>query len=805
MKRRVETPLLVSVLVIGLSIVVTGQTFTTLHNFTGSNDGNDVMAALLLSSNTLYGTAAGGGSGGNGTVFKLGTDGTAFTTLHAFTGNDGVGPRSALVLSGNTLYGTAGGGGRFGNGAVFAINTDGTGFTNLHDFTASTDGSGPFGLILSSNTLYGTTQSGGGSGGGTVFAIKTDGTDFTNLHSFSVTNSDGAGPAADLFLSGNTLYGTTQWGGSWGNGTVFAISTDGTGFTNLHSFTASFTGLGPFGGISTNSDGVWPNSTLVLSGTTLFGTAKEGGGWDSGTVFAVHTDGTSFRTLWSFSQLYDGLLINGDLINWEGGHPNGLALSGDALYGTTEIGSQGNGTVFAVDTNGTGLSLLYSFSIVPYLTPPAYLPPTNYDGSNPYAGLIVSSNTLYGTTTYGGAFGLGTVFSLSSPLPQDWEPGFATATNNGTITITQYLGPGDAGVIPGTINGFPVAIIGTNAFSGCTTLTDVTIPGSVTSIGDNAFDGCVQLANVTIGNSGTNIGDMAIGASAFQSCSEITNLTIGNSVASIGNSAFAYCNSLRNVAIPNSVTNIGDKAFAFCRNLTSVTIGDHVINIGSYAFGNSPLPSVTIPNSVTSIGTYAFYDCPLTNIVIPNSVTNIGDSAFEACQFLVSVMFGNSVTTIGNQAFEWCTNLTSLTIPGSVTNIGNDAFGYCFSLTGIYFSGNAPNAPVASWTVFDYDSNAAVYYLPGTTGWGPTFGGVQTMLWKPQVQTSNAGFGVRTNQFGFTVNWASGMTVVVEASTNLDSPIWSPLATNIITGGLSYFSDSQWTNYPNRFYRVRSP
>jgi uncharacterized repeat protein (TIGR03803 family) len=127
-----------------------------------------------------------------------------------------------LVLSGNTLYGTAFGGGSSGNGTVFALNTDGTGFTNLHSFNGS-DGANPqAGLVPSSNTLYGTAYQGGSSGNGTVFALNTDGTGFTNLHSFN--GSDGANPVAGLVLSCNTLYGTTFRGGSGGNGTVFSLS-----------------------------------------------------------------------------------------------------------------------------------------------------------------------------------------------------------------------------------------------------------------------------------------------------------------------------------------------------------------------------------------------------------------------------------------------------------------------------------------------------------------------------------------------------------------------------------------------------
>ena len=84
----------------------------------------------------------------------------------------------------------------------------------------------------------------------------------------------------------------------------------------------------------------------------------------------------------------------------------------------------------------------------------------------------------------------------------------------------------------------------------------------------------------------------------------------------------------------------------------------------------------------------------------------------------------------------------------------------------------------------------------------PTYPAV---LWNPQVQTRDASFGVRTNQFGFNITGTSGLVVVVEACTNLANPVWSPVETNTLTGDSSYFSDPQWTNYPSRFYRLRSP
>jgi uncharacterized repeat protein (TIGR03803 family) len=394
---------------------VAAQTFTVLHSFTalssGTNsDGTEPRGGLIVSGNTLYGTASGGGQGA-GTVFKVNTDGRDFTTLHRFTAlstpyagsnMDGANPQAGLVLSGNTLYGTTQHGGSTGNGTVFKIKTDGTGFTNLHTFTATSsypfvnsDGANALAeLVLSGNTLYGTTCLGGSSGVGTVFAINTDGTGFTNLHSF--TYGDGANPQTGVILSGKTLYGTAQVGGSLRNGTVFRVDTDGTGFATLHNF-------------SGGSGGVGPGAGLIVSGNTLYGTASLGGSSSNGTVFAVATDGTAFTNLHSFSA--SGSASFSPPTNGDGAFPDaGLIVSGNTLYGTASGGGQGAGTVFKVNTDGRGFTVLHAFTV----TQPERFG-TNSDGAYPYAGLISSGNTLYGTTQQGGSKGYGTVFSL--PLP----------------------------------------------------------------------------------------------------------------------------------------------------------------------------------------------------------------------------------------------------------------------------------------------------------------------------------------------------------------------------------------------------
>ena len=349
-----------------------------------------------------------------------------------FNGNvsniDGYGPNGSLILSGKTLYGTAAQGGNWGNGTLFAVNTQGLNFTNLHSFTATSvptyeygtnsDGATPSaGLLLSGNILYGTAAYGGASGGGTVFAVHADSTGFTNLHSFSVqatntlgryTNSDGFYPNGGLVLSGSTLYGTAYDGGDNGNGSVFKVNTDGTGFTNLYSFTATSVAFP-----NTNSDGANPNS-VILAGNLLYGTAYYGGTNGNGTIFVINTNGTGFSVLHTFTAELNNT-------NNDGANPAaGLVLSGTTLYGTAFWGgSSGAGTVFSIQTNGNGFTNLHSL--------------TNSDGANPDAGVIVSGGIAFGTdldtvfavTTNGSSFTV-----LATFVGMQYDPVNGTETNS---------------------------------------------------------------------------------------------------------------------------------------------------------------------------------------------------------------------------------------------------------------------------------------------------------------------------------------------------------------------------------------
>jgi hypothetical protein len=408
---------------------------------------------------------------------------------------------------------------------------------------------------------------------------------------------------------------------------------------------------------------------------------------------------------------------------------------------------------------------------------------------------------------------------------------YTYSTNaGGSANIVAYAGPPWVVTIPTNINGLTVTSIGTNAFYNYTSLTSVTIPGSVTSIGDSVFELCTSLTSVTIGDSVTSIGEGAFAGTSLTSVtipnsvttigdgafvgSGITSVTIPGSVTSIGDGTFYQCPRLTNVTIGNGVTSIERFAFYECPRLTSVTIPNSVTSIGGVAFaGCTSLTSVTIPNSVTSIGNEAFFGCAsLTSVTIPNSVTSIGQIAFEECYSLTSVTIPNSVSSIGEGAFALCTSLGSVTIPASVTNIGGGAFNDCTSLTGVYFQGNSPT-PTNDSSVFSGDppyypnDPVTVYYLPGTTGWGALFDGRPTAPWflpNPLILNNGPGFGVQPGGFGFTISWATNASVVVEATTNLAHPVWLPMSTSPLTGGTSYFSDPQWTNYPERFYRVTS-
>lgn len=180
-----------------------------------------------MAGSALYGTAAGYSTATSGTVFAISTNGTGFTTIHAFNGNDGGVPKGSLILSGNVLYGTTEDGGPASQGTIFAVTTNGSAFTNLYTFPYGTEGSNPeAGLALLGNTLYGTTRIYSNVVNGTIFSVNVDGTGLNYIHDFGVTKGDGIIPLSSMFLSGNVLYGTAYDDGPYGSagGVVYSLT-----------------------------------------------------------------------------------------------------------------------------------------------------------------------------------------------------------------------------------------------------------------------------------------------------------------------------------------------------------------------------------------------------------------------------------------------------------------------------------------------------------------------------------------------------------------------------------------------------
>jgi uncharacterized repeat protein (TIGR03803 family) len=331
---------------------------------------------VLGSDGCFYGTTDNGGSSGNGTVFKVTTNGT-LTTLVSFGYTNGSSPNGLTVGNDGNFYGTTYWGGASGYGTVFEITPNG-GLTSLNSFTTDYAGRHPQGTLVqgSDGNLYGTTQYGPGDYGvGTIFKVTTNGT-LTTLVDVSTNNGRYLNAGLTLGNDGY-FYGTTWGGGANSFGNIFKVTTDGA-LTTIASFN--------------NDNGSHPEAALALGSAGYFyGTANEGGSNNHGTVFQVTTNGTLTA------------LVSFDTAN--GANPTaGLTVGNDGnFYGTTQWGgSSGAGTVFQVTTNGT-LGTLVSFA--------------NTNGSRPNCLTVGNDGNYYGTTVSGGSYGAGVVFRLSPREP----------------------------------------------------------------------------------------------------------------------------------------------------------------------------------------------------------------------------------------------------------------------------------------------------------------------------------------------------------------------------------------------------
>lgn len=362
-----------------------GSGYKVLHDFVeaaavpqGVVEGSDGL---------LYGTALLGGSNNVGILFALGQGGTGYRALHQFQTNgvDGQRPRALALGHDGVLYGTTQYGGSSNLGTVFKINRDGSGHTILRSFgNDTTDGQSPAaGLIHASDgVLYGTTYYGGSSNYGTVFKLSTDGSGYVILRSFTGSDGDGRSPQAALVEGGDGfLYGVTYYGGTNSVGTLFKLSKDGSGYGLVQTF-------------SRLQDGANPVGLTEGPGAILYGAANTGGTNGSGTIFKLNRSGGGFVVLHH--------CLSG--VPDDGGNPAIPTLGSDgALYGTmTRGGEMDRGILYKVQTDGSSFTVLRSFNT------------TGYDGSHPIAvPLLGADGALYGTTYYGGRYDVGTVFKMA--------------------------------------------------------------------------------------------------------------------------------------------------------------------------------------------------------------------------------------------------------------------------------------------------------------------------------------------------------------------------------------------------------
>ncbi len=247
-------------------------------------------------------------------------------------------------------------------------------------------------------------------------------------------------------------------------------------------------------------------------------------------------------------------------------------------------------------------------------------------------------------------------------------------------------------------------VIGAHAFSGCRSLTSLTLPSGVTSIGESAFTGCSGLTSLTLPSCITTIDDCT-----FYGCSGLTSLTLPSSVTSIGGSAFYGCSGLTSLTLPSSVTSsIGRWVFDGCYNLKEcnyfIDSDLETYLAHTHDWGYIPVDEIK----------YYHNGQELTKLEIPSGVDKIGSYSFYKGVNLTSLTLPSSVTTIGYSAFRGCSGLTSLTLPSSVTSIGDSAFEGCSGLTSIYVSWESPLPINAS--IFEYaNTKKCILYVPKGT------------------------------------------------------------------------------------------
>jgi uncharacterized repeat protein (TIGR03803 family) len=417
------------------TILTNGTGFGLLHSFDPlSTIGTYPLCRLALGPDGfLYGTTYYGG------VFKLTTSGLGISRIGTMGHGVLLGrnPGAGVIFANNgMLYGSTQLDDRADNGILFRMNSNGTASETIRDFSdAGGDGVRPNRILEGGDgMLYGSTASGGTNSQGTVYRMAKDGSSYTQLHHFAADGLVGKNPVGGMIrTTDGTLYGVTAYGGNTNKGTVFRMNGDGSGYQVMHHFQGR------------PNDGERPNSSLVqLPDGSLVGTTLVGGSGLGGTVFKINPAGTEYTILASF-----GYPVRDPY------SPMGVMLgSNGRLYGTTAanggVGAPPYGTVFTLQTTGSGFAVLYAFG------------GQSTDGRRPASQLMEGSDGwLYGTTQEGGnASSQGTIYRISRSG--------ATGPNGSYQVLHRFNGDNQGGYSPitGLVEGRDGNLYGTTRYGG---------------------------------------------------------------------------------------------------------------------------------------------------------------------------------------------------------------------------------------------------------------------------------------------------------------------------------------------------
>lgn len=363
-----------------LSLPAMAAGINVLANLTGTATGANSYAGLLDVNGILYGTAANGGTNGDGSVFSYNLSTGSINQIVAFNGTNGHFPVAGLTDINGTLYGATQSGGAYGGGVIYSLNPSNGTMTNLVNFNGGGNNGAAPSMRMNDigGLLYGTTTTGGANGVGTLFSFNPGTNGLATLANFSTSTTGGNPYDAPIDING-VLYGTTSNGGKYQEGAIFSYNMSTGVLADISNFNTA-TGTGPL------------NRVSYINGN-LYGTTQFGGANGEGTVYSFNLATGQLLAMMSF------VGPNGDTSY------SGLLNVSNMLYGVTAYGGANNdGTLFAVDPATGGSVTLASFS--------------GSNGIYPNSAPIDIGGVLYSDTSKGGSVGDGIVYSYTAPTTQ---------------------------------------------------------------------------------------------------------------------------------------------------------------------------------------------------------------------------------------------------------------------------------------------------------------------------------------------------------------------------------------------------